>query len=133
MTDAKCPRCRGELEFNGAHDPGHGALWSMVCVDCRWVGPISCAPVTAMEASSHLAHFEPRPRLPTEDEERALVATHGKAAAWMVQRQYKGGEWTKPMWMDAEAIASWRYSGWAFMAYPVLDDGRPVAWPEVGG
>lgn len=130
MDDAKCPKCRGPIETRmdgGDHwiGPVSAGAWCRSCGD-TWV---------CDDDFEHLAHWEPRPRLPTVEEEAAHRERHGDGAGWMGRQRFTT--------VGDGCVTGW--SGWRpvsctldahptplreWQSYPHVD-GRPVGWPEV--
>lgn len=122
MDDVKCPKCRGPIETRreDGGDPwgvpvGAGA-WCRSCGE-EW---------RQAEDMEHLAHWEPRDRLPTPEEEDAHTAKHGAEAGWMANQ---GMGW-HPVDDAAEMEILRGFVGESWRSYPHVD-GRPVGWPEV--
>ena len=142
--DVECPRCRGQMIANGPFpfDEPY-PLFTAMCVDCDWIGPICQDVKVAFDMCRPMAYFEPRPRLPTKEEEAAHRARHGDGAGFRVRRRVKGGPdvgWSSWMalsgpapchgWMvEAEHYRDATPNDWE--SVPETADGRPVAWPAL--
>ena len=121
MDDVKCPRCRGPLETR--MDGGD-----------HWIGPVSAGAWCRScgeewrraEDFEHLAHWEPRDRLATPEEEAAHTEKHGAGAGWMANQ---GLGW-HPVQDAAEMEILREFVGESWRSYPHVN-GRPVGWPEV--
>lgn len=141
MSDVKCPRCRGEL--CGEYHPGG---WVAACNLCGFTGPLSRGAVSALAACASLACFDPRERLPTEEEERSHRERHGEEAGWVIQHEIREDDthpWVGKWWLPEFAVPAdivlareceapdpdwgvhYRHRSWPHV------NGRPVAWPEV--
>ncbi len=120
MGDAKCPMCRGEMvrEFDD------GSMWW-----CRVCGNEPFRPDATGEGFKTHAYWEPRDRLPTAEERRALEVKHGHRAGWMVR--IKGNEVFDPI-RGTLGWADWyhteRLNAGLVESYPHVN-GRPVGWP----
>ena len=132
MGDVKCPRCGGEIEIQGSDVTMYPQCvgecgWSPVVLgsDLGWPDNEDTLRADVLASVRELAHWEPRDRLPTPEEEAAHTARHGAEAGWM-GRCYVSGMWR-----------NWN-AGWGagpdhlhpVESYPHVN-GRPVGWPEV--
>ena len=131
--DVECPRCRGQMIANGPFQfDGPYPLFTAMCVDCDWIGPICQDVKVAFDMCRPMAYFEPRPRLPTKEEEAAHRARHGEGAGWLgithlvrMPRNIASplDEATRFLW-EGRKRAGW-VSVWPHV------NGRPVAWPAL--
>lgn len=139
MSDqARCPACRGPMTLReGGRNDDESEVW-LSCDACGWAG---CSEAKPWDTSIHdvaeslrktvgaLAYFDPRPRLPTEEEETAHREKHGEEAAWFVRGPLPNGVWEQS---SPSALRVWRRyaaDGETWHAYPHVD-GRPVVGPE---
>lgn len=137
MAEAKCPACRGEL--GGAAFAQHCGCETIVakCGACGWRSPwdevghggenYDAAEAFVLDQCAPLAYFDPRPDLPTVEEDAAHRARHGEGAGFMYR--------------IVPGVLYFTSLG----RYPKLNtdrgrrdievyahvNGRPVAWPEV--
>ena len=132
MDDVKCPACRGRLVSNSLRDDDGGIARWLECVDCAWSPVVQSDTTPAFgelrDACRHLAHWEPRDRLPTPKEEGDHREKHGMDAGWMVRSYLHVLGWSgwRPFVGSLRALYDHRWQ-----SYPVTAEGRPVAWPEV--
>ena len=141
MDDVKCPACRGRLVSNSLRDDDGGIARWLECVDCAWSPVVQSDTTPAFgelqDACRHLAHWEPRDRLPTPEEEAAHRARHGEGAVWMGRHDDGHGRgWSEWYTLRMREHYDGRViypldCGIRWQSYPVTPEGRPVAWPEV--
>jgi hypothetical protein len=139
VDDTLCPRCRAE-KIRPVHVIRREEVAAVFpyCDACGWVvgqaltslgaerGGVDGADRLVGEQVRHLAHWEPRDRLPTPEEEAAHTAKHGAEAGWMANQ---GMGWHSVD--DAAEMEILRgFVGESWRSYPHVD-GRPVGWPEV--
>lgn len=138
MGEVKCPACRGELSTIVGRDYGDGLFDAGVeCTngDCLFE-------VTSVSDCAHLAYFDPRPRLPTPEEEAAHLGRHGDGAGWMVRitnpnenlipRLKDWSPWGSPLigqWRSSEAGWHAKIHNSGVESYPHVS-GRPVRGPR---
>lgn len=133
MDDTLCPRCGGKVEVQASDVTMYPQCigdcgWSPVVLgsDLGWPDDEDILRADVLSSVHHLAHWEPRDRLPTPEEDAAHAARHGDAAGWMANQ---GMGWRSVD--DAAEMEILRgFVGESWRSYPHVN-GRPVGWPEV--
>lgn len=139
--EAKCPKCRGTLDFGLGPADHNGNYIGAACVSAN------CTFYSERGSTADLtqqAYFAPRQRLPTPEEETAHRSRHGEGAGWMVR--WSGlsdqADGTAKAIVDFmcrfsdygasihEESRVWEREVVLFESYPHVN-GRPVGWPEV--
>jgi hypothetical protein len=108
--------------------------WSPVVLgsDLGWPDGEDVLRADVLSSVCHLAHWEPRDRLPTLAEQKAARRMYGEDVGWMVLSGKAGGF---PKYVGEIDMATLHYCGpdavGPVTCWPCLADGRPVGWPEV--
>ena len=152
MDDVKCPRCRAE-KIRPVHVIRREEVAALFpyCDACGWVvgqaltslgaerGGVDGVDRLVGKQVRHLAHWEPRDRLPTDEEVQALRRRHGEGAGWMIRSTDSATprSYSRPVFLEGDSdllpglrrmvsLGIYRLTCW-----PVTAEGRPVGWPEV--
>lgn len=137
---AKCPACRGAIRIVDHPQRGGVITVGAVCPTCGWEAPAGlydadmrstpeqtqCEHESFAAGLAPLAYFDPRPRLPTAEEEAAHQERHGEKAGWMY-RIVPGATYFTPL---GRHPTFQRHGPRRDVECHPHVDGRPVRGPE---